>query len=123
MKRSEIANLVRANLAFFQMNRLAERKLGLSMVQYHLLVVVKDRPGLSSQQLAVEIGTHPSTLTQSIRRLLAKSALFVAPHPKDSRRKTISLTRVGLALIDRFEGEFGNLLSSGSSSNPVDKSS
>lgn len=109
MKQAEIANLVRANLAFFQLNRMAEKKLGLSIVQYHLLAVVKERPGLSSQLLAAEVGAHPSTLTQSIRRLEKKKALFVAPHPKDSRKKTISLTRVGLGLLMEFDSGFGKL--------------
>ncbi len=99
----KIPDLVKANLKFHQLNRVAEKNFGISIVQYHLIKIVKDIPGISPQSLARELQTHPSTLTQSIRRLLRKKAVFIAPHPKDSRKKLISLTRVGLQLIRRFE--------------------
>lgn len=102
MRDHEIAEMVRLNLAFFHANRTAEKKFGISIVQYHLLSIVRDYPGISLQSLSQKVGAHPSTLTQSIRRLEKKKALFVGQHPKDSRKKIISLTRIGLNFLKNF---------------------
>lgn len=107
---NEVARLIRMNLDFHNLNRGAEKNLGLSLVQYHLLVTLRDMPGSSPRKLASEAGMHPSTLTQSLRRLLRKDAVYIAEDPKDSRKKILSLTRDGLALIARFDLGIGELL-------------
>lgn len=107
---NEVARLIRMNLDFHNLNRAAEKKLGLSLVQYHLLVTLRDMPGCSPQKLASEAGMHPSTLTQSLRRLLRKDAVYIAEDPKDSRKKILTMTRDGFVLISRFEVGVGELL-------------
>lgn len=54
-----IAQLVQESLAFHNLNKAAEGKLGLSLVQYYLLVTLRDMPGCSPQKLANAIGMHP----------------------------------------------------------------
>jgi DNA-binding MarR family transcriptional regulator len=107
-----ISKLVRGNLVFHNLNRGAEHKLGLSLVQYHLLVTLKDMPGCSPQRLADGAGMHPSSLTPTLRRLLKKKALFVAEDPKDSRKKILSLSRRGHSMILRFKDGIDVLRSS-----------
>ncbi|MGK5088249.1 MarR family transcriptional regulator [Bdellovibrionota bacterium FG-2] len=103
MHPAEIRKLVEANLAFHSLNKAAEKQFGLSLVQYHLLVMLRDLPGCSPQELAEAVGMHPSTLTQSLKRLKRKEAAFIAIDPRDSRKKILSLTRKGRALMARIE--------------------
>ncbi len=107
---SEIARLVRMSLMFHHLNKSSEMSLGLSLVQYHLLVTLKDLPGCSPQKLAAAIGVHPSSLTQSLKRLHKKRVLFVGPDPKDSRKKILSITREGMGLIMSFAKQIDALM-------------
>lgn len=102
---AKIARLIKISLAFHQLNKGAEMRFGLSLVQYHLLVTLRDMPGCSPQRLAEALGMHPSTLTQSIKRLHRKGALFISEDPKDSRKKILTLTRSGQKQIDFFVHE------------------
>lgn len=108
---SEIAHLVQMNLAFHNLNKGAELRLGLSLVQYYLLTILRDMPGCSPQRLADAAGMHPSTLTQSLKRLRRKQTVFVGEDPKDSRKKILSMTRNGCELLDQFSKGIGELLS------------
>ncbi len=98
-----IAKLVSMNLAFYNLNKQAEAKLGLSLVQYHLLASIRDLPAASPQVIAQQAGIHPSSLTQSLKRLEKKGFIYVGEHPKDSRKKFVSLTAKGNAIIESFE--------------------
>ena len=107
---SKIIQLVRMNLAFHNLNKSAENRLGLSLVQYHLLITLRDMPGCSPQKLADAAGMHPSSLTQSLKRLQRKQTVFIGEDPKDSRKKILSMTRTGRDLIDRFSKGIGEIL-------------
>lgn len=96
---SKVARLVRENLEFHGLNKSAEVSLGLSLVQYHLLVTLRDMPGCSPQRLADAVGMHPSTMTQSLKRLQRKKAIFIADDPRDARKKLLSVTRLGQDLL------------------------
>ncbi len=98
-----VSRLVKISLAFHNINKTLESEIGLSLVQYHLLHHLRDRPGISPQVLAKVAGMHASTLTQSLKRLSKKGLLYVGDDPKDSRKKLITLTASGKAAIDRFE--------------------
>lgn len=110
---AQISRLVRLGVALQNLNRAAEARLGLSLVQFHLLSTLRDMPGCSPQRLADAAGLHPSTLTQSLKRLQRKDALFVGVDPRDSRKKILSLTRTGRDLADAFANGVGGLLDSG----------
>lgn len=113
----EIARLVRMSLAFHNLNKGAETHLGLSLVQYYVLATVRDMPGCSPQDLAEAVGMHPSTLTQSLKRLQRKKVVFVAEDPKDSRKKIISMTREGREYLEHFTGGIKDLLKKDTYSN------
>ena len=106
----EVAQWVRMSLAFHNLNKGAETQFGISMVQYHLLSTLRDMPGCSPQALADSVGMHPSTLTQSLKRLRRKNAIYVAEDPKDSRKKILSMTRDGSELLETFSRGIGKLL-------------
>lgn len=108
----QVARLVKMSLAFHNLNKAVEGGLGLSLVQYHLLSHLKDMPGGSPQSLAKVVGMHPSTLTQSLKRLRKREFLFVGEDPRDSRKKMVTLTSAGKAAIDRFELGIEKLLRS-----------
>lgn len=108
----EIERLVKLSLAFHNLNKLVESKLGLSLVQYHCLAQIRSRPGISSQSLADAIGLHASSLTQTIKRLNKRKFVFVGEHPSDSRKKMLSLTVEGKKMLDSFESQIENFLPS-----------
>ena len=106
----EIERLVKVSLAFHNLNKLVESKLNLSLVQYHCLAQIRCQPGISSQALADAIGLHASSLTQTIKRLSKRKFVFVGEHPKDSRKKMLSLTAEGMRIIDSFESQIETYL-------------
>ncbi|MGK5081806.1 MarR family transcriptional regulator [Bdellovibrionota bacterium FG-1] len=108
----EVVQLVRMSLAFHNLNKSAENKLSLSLVQYHLLATLRDMPGCSPQKLADAVGMHPSTLTQSLKRLLRKGAIFIGEDPKDSRKRILGMTRTGSELLYHFSQGIQGLLRS-----------
>lgn len=108
--RNQIECLIKNNLTFINLNKSAEAKLGLSLVQYHLLSVIKEAPGASPQQIAKLANLHPSTLTQSIKRLQKKKLIYVAEDPRDSRKKIMGMTLEGNKTIYQFEKEITHIL-------------
>jgi DNA-binding MarR family transcriptional regulator len=98
---SPVYTLFQIGNAIHHLNRKYERETGLSLVQWHMLNRLKDLPATSPQALATVMGIHPSTLTQTMKRLEKKGLIFVGDNPKDSRKKIILLTRSGKAALDK----------------------
>jgi DNA-binding MarR family transcriptional regulator len=88
-------SMIRVCGSIQRLNKQAESQLSLSLVQWCFLKRLIDRPGISSHALADVIGVHASTLTQTVKRLERKGFIFVTDDPKDSRKKIISITRLG----------------------------
>jgi DNA-binding MarR family transcriptional regulator len=105
-----VDQIVRTSLAIHNLNKGAEQRLGLSIVQFHLLRILRDMPGVSPQILVGAAGMHPSTLTQSLKRLLKKEYVYIGEDPKDARKKILSLTFEGNTAVQRFSEEIGELL-------------
>tara|TARA_B110001454_G_scaffold83721_1_gene80535 strand:+ start:15916 stop:16356 length:441 start_codon:yes stop_codon:yes gene_type:complete len=99
MSDSELLSLFKISLSIHNYNKISERETGLSLVQWCLLSKLMDMPAASALALAKGVGVHPSTLTQSLKRLEKKGFVFVTDDPRDSRRKMISLTRNGQAAL------------------------
>lgn len=78
-----------------------EQKAGISLAQWSVLIRLKDLPACPAQELAHAVGVHPSTLTQSLKRLEKKGYLVADKDPKDSRKKILSLTRAGAKRLDQ----------------------
>ena len=64
-------------------------------------------PATSAQALANTAGIHPSTLTQTLKRLEKKKYILIAEDPKDSRKKLVLLTRSGKTILDLMEMNMG----------------
>ncbi len=99
MSQTELLSIFKIGLSIHNFNKISERETGLSLVQWCLLNKLMDMPAASALALAKGVGVHPSTLTQSLKRLEKKGFVFVADDPRDSRRKMISLTRNGQAAL------------------------
>ncbi len=83
-----------------QLNKQTEKKLGLSLVQWCVLKRLIDMPASAAASLAKAVDVHPSTLTQTLRRLVRKKYIFIMDDPKDTRKKLISITRNGKKIFE-----------------------
>lgn len=89
------------------LNKKSESRFGLSLVQWHLMSRLVDMPATSPLALAAAVNVHPSTLTQTMKRLLKKKFIFIAEDPKDSRKKLVAMTRAGKNALDAATIEVG----------------
>jgi DNA-binding MarR family transcriptional regulator len=105
MKQNEegLYRLLKIGLEIHHLNKAYERRLGLSVVQWCVMKRLIDLPAVSAQALAEAVGVHPSTLTQTLRRLSRKQYIFIEEHSKDTRRKAIFITREGKAALDHMD--------------------
>lgn len=98
--KDEIDSLFHINLTLNHLNKGMERRFKLSLVQLFVLLRLRTLPASCSQALSEAIGIQPSTLTQTIRRLVRKEYIFVTDDPRDSRKRLISLTRKGKEITE-----------------------
>ncbi len=106
-----VVSLLNLGSSIHHANKESERRFGLSLVQWCLLKHLIDMPSASARSLAKEAGVHPSTLTQTIKRLARKKLIFILEDPKDSRRKLISITRLGKDMMESTATQMTSWLS------------
>ncbi len=106
-----LKSVFHVSLLLHNLNKEAERLTGLSIVQWSILKHVLEMPGTSAQELSDALKLHPSTLSQSLKRLIRKELLLVLEDPRDSRKKVISLTRNGKGALDQAEKQMGKIAS------------
>jgi DNA-binding MarR family transcriptional regulator len=87
--------LIQIGNTLHHLNKKTEQNCGLSLAQWCVLNRLIDMPAAPANLLAKEVGVHPSTLTQTLKRLERKHCIFMIHDPKDSRKKIISITREG----------------------------
>lgn len=109
-EKQKVQKIIEANILYQNLNKKAEKELGLTLVQYHLLSVIKDSPGATHQQIADTVGLSPGTLTQSMKRLTKKNYLETYNDVKDARKKNIILNAKGKSAIDEFESGIEDFL-------------
>lgn len=95
-------SLFRIGIAIHNFNKKSEEKVGLSLVQWCLLKKLIDMPGTTAHALAKSVGVHPSTLSQTLKRLEKKGFVYQVDDPKDTRKKIISITRSGKNAMERI---------------------
>lgn len=95
MNEKDLLSLFRIGISIHNFNKASERETGLSLVQWCLLKKLIDLPAVSALVLAKNVGVHPSTLTQTLKRLEKKAFIFITEDPTDSRKKLVALTRKG----------------------------
>ena len=79
----------------------AERKLGISGAQLHILQELEDRPAQSINQLAARTYTHQSSVSMVVARLVDNQLATRSASSNDARRAVISLTPAGKAMLKR----------------------
>ena len=101
-------SLFHIGISIHTLNRQSEKDSGLSLVQWCLLKCLIDMPAASAHSLSTAVGVHPSTLTQTLKRLERKKYIFITEDPKDSRKKLISITRVGKEAMENTSVRMGD---------------
>jgi DNA-binding MarR family transcriptional regulator len=104
-----LKSVFQVSLLLHNLNKEAERRVGVSIVQWTILKHLVEMPATSAQELSDAVKLHPSTLTQSLKRLLRKKLIFVSEDPRDSRKKVIVLTRMGKTILDQAEQQMDQL--------------
>jgi DNA-binding MarR family transcriptional regulator len=107
--RHPLKSVSHVSLLLHNLNKEAERRTGLSIVQWSILKHLIDMPASSAQDLSEAVRLHPSTLTQSLKRLVRKDLIFVTEDPRDSRKKIISLTRRGKKALDESDAQMNQM--------------
>ena len=79
----------------------AERKLGISGAQLHILQELQDRPAQSINQLAARTYTHQSSVSMVVARLVDNRLATRSASSNDARRAVISLTPAGKAILKK----------------------
>ncbi|MGE4108208.1 MAG: MarR family winged helix-turn-helix transcriptional regulator [Bacteriovoracia bacterium] len=97
--------------AIHQFNKASEQRLGISLVQWCLLRNLIDMPSATAQALAAAAGVHPSTLTQTLKRLARKGFVFITEDPRDSRKRLVSITRAGKECLEKSSPQLREWLS------------
>ncbi|HEX5565973.1 MAG TPA: MarR family winged helix-turn-helix transcriptional regulator [Streptomyces sp.] len=90
---------------------------GVTTAPLGALFAVRDRPGLTQQELARTLGLRESAVTPLIGRLTAAGLVAKSAHPREHRAVVLELTDTGAAAlraagpeIDRFNAEIRDLL-------------
>ena len=92
--------LFHVGISIHHLNKRTEKQVGVSLVQWCLLKHLVDMPATSAHLLSTTVGVHPSTLTQTLKRLEKKKFIFVVEDPRDSRKKLISIAREGKDVLE-----------------------
>jgi len=78
-------------------------RFGVTPVQYSILSVVRESPGLDQARLAYEIGIDRSNAADVIGRLQKAGLIELRRGTADRRTKTTHLTRKGKLLLQRLD--------------------
>jgi DNA-binding MarR family transcriptional regulator len=72
---------------------------GLRLSQFSMLVQLSDRKGIALGELAASLGLDRTTATRNLRLLERAGYVVIAAAEEDGRRKAISLTEAGRAVL------------------------
>lgn len=101
---AEIEKLVLLSTKLHNLNLAAQKRIGISLVQWMTLKAIIEHPGASAGEIADRTFVHPSTLTQVIKRLEREKLILVTNHPLDSRKLLMLISPRGRKIYD--EGKF-----------------
>jgi DNA-binding MarR family transcriptional regulator len=96
-----LAGLGRLVEAVRRSERVLEQELGLSGARLYILRLLRSRPAQSLSDLAARTGTHQSTVSVVVSRLVAHGLVAREVSADDARRVTLALTPAGRALVRR----------------------
>ncbi|WP_188564991.1 MarR family winged helix-turn-helix transcriptional regulator [Undibacterium terreum] len=76
---------------------------GLSSVQFSVLSVIHERPGIGMQQLSDELVMDRTSLVRAIQPLTREGYIEQAPDPDNSRKRALSLSADGRKKFKKAE--------------------
>ena len=79
------------------------RKFGVTPLQYSLLSILRDQPGLDQSGLGWELGIDRSNAFDVVQRLKRAGLITLRADDHDRRRKITALTSAGSALLARLD--------------------
>ncbi|ONI79656.1 MarR family transcriptional regulator [Actinosynnema sp. ALI-1.44] len=93
-------------------DRLCTSTAGITTAQLGALFAVRDKPGITQQELAHTLGQRESAITSMVTRLVDAGLITKRTHPRQYRAMALELTPVGRKalekvrpVIDRFNEE------------------
>jgi DNA-binding MarR family transcriptional regulator len=98
---SALAGLSRLIEVVRRSERALEQQLGLSGAQLYVLRLLESGPAQSLGNLAARTGTHQSTVSVVVSRLVAHGLVAREMSATDARRVTLALTPAGRGLVRR----------------------
>ena len=81
---------------------LREVSADVTSVQFAVLLVLEQRPGLSQRELGEELDLDRSTVGELATRMMRNGAVERVSDPQDKRRMTLYLTAQGQAQLDQL---------------------
>ena len=78
-------------------------------VQYAVLLVLEQRPGISQRELGDELDLDRSTIAELVARMVRNGVLERVGDPQDKRRNTLYLTAPGRAQLGELKPRVANV--------------
>ena len=78
-------------------------------VQYAVLLVLEQRPGVSQRELGDELDLDRSTIAELAARMVRNGLVERISDPQDKRRNTLFLTTTGRALLAELKPRVDNV--------------
>ncbi|MCH4874909.1 MarR family transcriptional regulator [Pseudomonas sp. TMW22091] len=78
-------------------------------VQYAVLLVLEQRPGVSQRELGDELDLDRSTIAELAARMVRNGLVERISDPHDKRRNTLFLTTTGRALLAELKPRVDNV--------------
>ena len=78
-------------------------------VQYAVLLVLEQRPGVSQRELGDELDLDRSTIAELAARMVRNGLVERISDPQDKRRNTLFLTTTGRELLAGLKPRVGNV--------------
>jgi len=105
---TEITNILgywlrRAELANAEVFLRHFSELDLSMLQYGILIVVNEKPGIAQKELAQALGAKPSVIVKPLDRLERRGLIVRKRAAPDRRLQSVKLTATGKRLAARAD--------------------
>jgi len=72
-------------------------------IQWGILTIVKERPGVGQVELADELGLDRSNVANVVDRLTRRGVVKQTVSKLDRRKRSIAITPKGVALMARFQ--------------------
>lgn len=83
-------------------SRIYRKRFGVGVIDWRVLSQLAIEPGITGNRICQVIGLDKAAVSRSLRLLERKGLVSAAADPRDTRRRSISLTPAGYELHDRI---------------------